>query len=286
MTLILAGITDDLGYLVADTLVTPELMVKGLEGPVNGDDHALKIHILNDGLTAVAFAGNLQTATASINAVVVELEAKPDLDIPAYLVGCLRDDPSKCDFIVLDITPGRRGLTLIEDGRARDVQRAFIGLVAERQEVEGLRLPYDPPKWQTIVDADGSARTEPLQLDAGEIEFCELSSAMERRVQTNKDDRDIGAIAGCVVRVAEARISRKLEYLQVSETSITPWEGRSGFSFLASNRGVRGMAVYYEGGKFGFVMKAGDSQSCRLERAQSKDEFVALAASKFGLNLE
>jgi hypothetical protein len=47
MTLVVGCATPDIGYLVADTLLSFEFDLKGRAGPVNGEFHALKIQILN-----------------------------------------------------------------------------------------------------------------------------------------------------------------------------------------------------------------------------------------------
>ena len=86
-------------------------------------------------------------------------------------------------------------------------------------------------------------------------------------------------------RVANARISGKLEYLQSHEASISPEEGRAGFSILASNTGARGIGIYYPRGKIGFLFIVGSSEDCRTERAETVKQFVEDANVKHGLNL-
>jgi hypothetical protein len=66
MTLVVGRVTSDIGFLVADTLLTFEYDPKGVDRLVNGESHALKIQIINPD-TAIAFAGN----------VVASLEAYP-----------------------------------------------------------------------------------------------------------------------------------------------------------------------------------------------------------------
>lgn len=95
----------------------------------------------------------------------------------------------------------------------------------------------------------------------------------------------MGAIAGNIIRIVDARISRKLEYLQTHEASVTGAEGAGGYSLLASNSGKRGIGIYYLAGRLGFVMIAGDTESCRKLDAESLDMFKQLAEDQFGLNL-
>jgi hypothetical protein len=116
---------------------------------------------------------------------------------------------------------------------------------------------------QSVQQPDGTFRTVPLVTSDGERDFAEISCALEeltgRRAQ-GRLQSSVGAICGCVVRVVNARISGKLEYLQSGESSIFPWEGRSGFTLLASNSDVRGIAIYYRSGKMGFLFIVGDSE--------------------------
>ena len=95
----------------------------------------------------------------------------------------------------------------------------------------------------------------------------------------------VGAIAGCVTRVVDARISGELEYLQSVKSSLTPWEGNSGFSLLASNSGTRGIGIYYRSGKVGFLFVVGDGEPCHKEYAETIEEFIEGARARHGLNL-
>jgi hypothetical protein len=97
---------------------------------------------------------------------------------------------------------------------------------------------------------------------------------------------DLGVISGNSVRVVDARISGELEYLQSGEASISPAEGRGGYSLLSSNSGQRGIAIYYVAGKFGYLFVVGDSEPCRKEDALTIQDFIKLAKDKYGLNLE
>ena len=97
--------------------------------------------------------------------------------------------------------------------------------------------------------------------------------------------QSIGAIAGCIVRVVDARISRELEYLQFGEAGISPEEGQIGFSVLASNSGARGIGIYYRVGKIGFLMMVGDRELCRVEKEPTIQSFIETAKTKYGLKL-
>jgi hypothetical protein len=100
-----------------------------------------------------------------------------------------------------------------------------------------------------------------------------------------RQSESVGAIAGCIIRVVDARISKELEYLQSGEASVSPAEGQSGFSVLAANGGKRGIGIYYRSGKIGFVMQVGDLDFCRVEREPTIQNFVETAMRKYGLDL-
>jgi hypothetical protein len=122
-----------------------------------------------------------------------------------------------------------------------------------------------------------------LVLKAGENEFSAISDAMEELVHQRRGS--VGAIAGCIIRVVDARISRKLEYLQAVEGSVSPWEGHSGFTLLASNSRVRGVGIYYPSGRLGFLFIVGDTEYVRKENAETVDEFIKIGNEKYGLEL-
>jgi len=94
----------------------------------------------------------------------------------------------------------------------------------------------------------------------------------------------VGAIGGCVIRIVDARITGQLEYLQEVESSLTPWEGRSGYTMLAANAEVRGIAIYYRKG-FGFIFISGDTEYYKRMNATTLREFVSEARTRHGLEL-
>ena len=128
----------------------------------------------------------------------------------------------------------------------------------------------------------------PLIVSRGEIEFSEISDAMEELCQqrsNGKHNKSVGAISGLITRVVDARISGELEYLQYHTAWLTPWEGNGGFSLVAANAGKRGIGMYFQSGKMGFLFIVGDSQYCRKEYAETLNEFVVLARAKYDLSL-
>jgi hypothetical protein len=67
MTLVIGHATKEIGFLIADTLLSSPVPLRGDEGQFNGVSHALKIHILS-GRLAVAFAGDPSLAYDVISA--------------------------------------------------------------------------------------------------------------------------------------------------------------------------------------------------------------------------
>jgi acetolactate synthase I/II/III large subunit len=185
---------------------------------------------------------------------------------------------------VLQLTGEGRKLAHITKESVLHCTRAYIGDPHEYKKLQNLRQPYISPKEQSVQQPDGSFLTMPLVESAGEIEFEEIAAAMESLTQ-RREGTSVGVIAGCVLRIADARQSGELEYLQLHEASLTPWEGHSGFSLFASNSDTRGIGIYYQAGKMGFVFIVGDSECCRKEYAQTAKDFVEMAKKKYDLNL-
>lgn len=292
MTLICGHASDDIGFLVGDTLLTNEFELKGHEGPVNGKFHALKIHILN-GRLAVAYAGDVDKSNKAIHALQAALAKDGVADIPKNLHELYREGIEKsggeatdCEFLVLQIEQdGKKKLSKVDGKGARQVERAYIGDAAEYKRMTELRRPYTPPKSRQVQQSDGTFVTEPLVASKGEIEFAEISDAIER-LPHQKMTGDLGVISGNSIRVVDAKISGEFEYLQSGEASISPAEGKGGYSVLSSNSGQRGVAIYYVAGRFGYLFVVGDSEPCRKESAQTIQDFIKLAKAKYGLNLE
>jgi hypothetical protein len=294
MTLIVAAATPDIGFFVSDTLVTTLLHIKGNPtGPVNGEFHALKVQIL-DPNTAVAFATSnaVDTALKLITQIQGELRTDPNLNVPDRLFEAYKQiiktsegqDTPDCEFLVLTLNSDRKKLAHISDGAIKYPVRAYIGDANEYKKLMELRQPYVPPQEQHVQQPDGTFKIAPLFVSAGEIEFQEISHAMEALVG-KRLNQSVGAIGGCIVRVVDARISKEIEYLQSGEVGVSLEEGQFGFSVLASNTGTRGIGIYYRSGKIGFIMKVGDPEYCRVEREPTIQSFIDTAKNKYGLEL-
>jgi len=84
MTLVVGWATPDIGFLVADTLLSFPFELKGHVGPVNGRFHTLKIQVLNPSV-AVAFAGDTAVSCRLIRALHTRITADPTIDPCAQL---------------------------------------------------------------------------------------------------------------------------------------------------------------------------------------------------------
>ena len=290
MTLVVGCGTPEIGFLVADTLLSAKFELKKHRGPVDGKFHALKIHVLN-GRVAIAYAGHVETALELINKIQFDLGNSPELDIGNRLfqsytniIAATGQNPPECEFLVLQIGPKGKELLLVSRHGVSSRERAYIGDSREYQRLMKLRTPYRPPVMQSVQQPDGSFLTEPLVASQGELEFAEISDAMEALTNQRKGD-SVGAISGCITRVVDARISGELEYLPSVEASISPWEDHSGFSMLVSNSGRRGIGIYYRTGKMGFLFIVGDSEPCRKEYDETLSGFIRQAGEKYGLTL-
>lgn len=291
MTLVVARVTQDIGFIVADTLLSSEYVLRGNTGPVNGMHHTLKVQILN-GATAVAFTGDPAQSTKLISDLNHQLERYPNTNAPEYLFhgyaralkGGAKGLEPDCEFLVLQIKPDGRKLAHITRDGIRDCERAYIGDSAAYKRLMELRRPYLPPATQHVQQSDGSFREEPLAVSEGETEFAEVSDALDALCH-ERTNESVGAISNGVTRVVDARISRELEYMQLGEVSVSLEEGSAGYSLLASNTGRRGIALYFRSGGMGFVFAVGDPEGCRKKYAETMDQFVMLAKDHFGLNL-
>jgi hypothetical protein len=293
MTLIVGYANEEIGFLVGETLLTPLVEVKGNPvGPVNGEFHGLKIQIVDDN-NAIAFASSnaADVALSLIAETTQELQTNPQLDVVAEMaeryaasIADAKGEPPDCEFLVLKIEGERKRLAHITEGVAKYVERAYIGDPAQYSKLLQLKKPYVSPTNRTAVHPDGTTTIEPVNDSKGLVEFMETGLALQGLVEQRRND-GVGAIAGNIIRVVDAKLSRKLEYLQTHEASITQAEGAAGYSLLASNSGRRGIGIYYVAGKLGFVMIAGDAETCRRLPAESLDNFKQLAKDQFGLDL-
>jgi hypothetical protein len=287
MTLIYGVATAEIGFLVGDTLVSFEReygnrKFMGQTGPVNGEAHVLKIHIL-DPDTAIGFTTNdVPRTLATINTVQQQLRADPNLDVCRQLFDHIA---TGTEFLVLRLSGGSKSLGHVTNAGIAYRERAYIGDPEAHSEVSKLRRPRSSPETRTILKADGSVAGI-VPVTAAEREFDEISDAMEEFTH-RRDSPTVGAIIGCVLRVVDARLSGKLEYMQAIEAGISPWEGITGYTLLPSNTGgVRGIGLYFRGGQFGFIFVAGDTALCHKEYAPTVADFIELAHSKYGLRLE
>lgn len=281
MTLIIGYADKDIGFLVGDTLLSYPIEKYNPREPFIEKYHGLKIQILTPDV-AVAFAGDVDTSLPILKRLHQDLNVDPQLNVPLRLVdlnhavikqrGLLQWN---CEFLVLLITPEKtKMLVLIKEGHIEYVQRAYIGDSAEYVNFRKLITPYDGPNIRSQFVTDG------------EKEFDQVSNAMEKLTHQRRSET-VGAICGCVTRVVDARISRKLEYMQCVEASVSPAEGHGGFSLLASNVGsVRGIGLYYRGWQAGLIFVASDMNSCHKEVAATIGDFIEVARNKYGLNLE
>jgi hypothetical protein len=291
MTLVVGRVDSDIGFLVADTLLTFDYDLRGIRRLINNESHALKIQILNPD-TAIAFAGDAAKALGLIRTLHAELKEDPTtrvserlFELSTQLHDYKRRTLADFEFLVLQLTQEGRKLAHVTSEAFRYCERAYIGDQAEYQRMLELRRPYCSPKTRHVQQPDGTFREEPLVESEGQIEFTELSVALEDLTRLRRRESTVGAISGCVTRVCDAWPSRKLEYLQSGEASTSPWEGKSGFTVLASNTDVRGIGIYYRSGQMGFLFIVGDCQYCRRIDAETLGIFIEMAKTTYELDL-
>ena len=290
MTLVIAHADGDIGFMIADTLLSSSTPLRGEQRPVSGASHTLKIHILS-GRMAIAFAGDPGLACSLVAEVKADIDTAPDLDISQrlYQLYQQRADAIRgarsADFLVLSLTTNGKTLNKVtlENGVERIV-RGYIGDPNGYRELMGLVGPYAGPAHQNVQQLDGSFRSESVEPTDGEQWFLRASDALEslchkRSVET------VGAISDAITRVVDARISGELEYMQAAYAGRSPEEGYTGYTLLAANTGTRAMAIYFYAGKLGFIFVPGDPAGCRRLSANSDARFIQAVRAQYGINL-
>jgi hypothetical protein len=280
MTLVVAHASEDICFMVADTLLSHEhFRLKGDIGPVNSEFHCLKIQILDEGL-AIAFAGNFDMAYQAVRQLKDTLTRNPDTDALRWLA-----DQNLCDASFLALTVGEeKKLFVISNGKIRQAINAYIGDAEEYDRYLNLRGPYRGPAMRRSI-VEGVVVEDAVT--PGEVEFDIVSDAMEAvsRDRVGRKQPSVGAISGCVTRVVDARLSGELEYLQSIEVSNFPWEPTGGFTLLAANTPERGVGVYFRAGGRGFIMPVCGESACIPSYASDLASFIEEAHNKFGMKL-
>lgn len=282
MSLVVGYAAPDIGFLVADTLISFPTEKYNPRKPDIEKFHALKIQILTPEI-AVAFAGEVEASLQIIRHLQRDLIASPNLPVSQRLFDLRQKSRADCEFLALILGAGGKRLSRVTCNGIDHARRAYIGDPVEYTNFRSLTKDYEGPEQLLVQNPAGTF--EALDVTPGEKEFDQVSIAMERLTH-RKTSETVGAICGCVTRVVDARIARKLEYLQAVEYGVTPEEGRTGYSLLASNHEVRGVGIYYYGWKAGVLFIVADSVPCRRENAETLKKFVRLAKGKYGLNLE
>ncbi|WP_226112446.1 hypothetical protein [Burkholderia vietnamiensis] len=290
MTLVIGYATREIGFLIADTLLSSPVALRGDEGQFNGATHTLKIHILS-GRLAIAFAGDPGLATELIAELKTETEAHEDLDVPRYLLERYRQravgipEIKRSDFLILrllDDGPTLDKVTL-DDG-IRNAERSYIGDAEGYRQLTALLGTYAGPKIRMVQQPDGSFVTEPFEPMEGERWFAVASDALESLCH-KKSVATVGAVTDAITRVVNARISGELEYLQSANVGRSLEEGLTGYTVLAANTGTRATAIYFYAGKVGFVFQPGDPAGCRRIASDSDIQFIDAARRQYGIEL-
>ncbi len=287
MTLIVAGVSDNVAWIVADTLLSYGGESEGRVGPINGKSHALKVHILNPD-TAIAYAGSVDDSIQVISALTSELKNNPEIDVSNWIYSAyqnnLIENKNETDFLLLQLTANGRKLSKITAEGIFPCAQAYIGDANAYSELMRLWVRYEPPAMQSVQQSDGSFVETPLVISESEINFHSFTDAMEKLVQGKKSPT-VGGICDIVIRVVDAKISQKFEYLQSVITSTSPAEKPAGHSVLASNSGTRGIGIYFRNGKFGYAFIAGDEIPCHKIDADTIHEFIIYCEDQHGLHL-
>ncbi|WP_454722083.1 MULTISPECIES: hypothetical protein [Cupriavidus] len=292
MTLVVGKVTSEIGFLVADTLLSPiheGVYLRGQAGDINGQHHVLKIHILN-GQTAIAFAGDPNPAVEIIAAVKEDIErgafgTASERLLQRY-IDKRRERPTiDCDFLVLRLQEGRPILEKISAATGlQSVCQAYIGDAGAHQGLWRRMAAYNCPVAKWLQRADGIMELLPFEPLNGEAEFARVSDALTALVQS-RTYPSVGAISDAITRVINARISGELEYLQEIYAGQSPEEDFTGFTLLAANTDPRAMAIYFYAGCVGFLLIPGDIEGGRRIAAATQRDFVDAVTKNYGIVL-
>ncbi len=292
MTLVVGQVTNDIGFLVADTLLSPAregVLLKGQEGQVNGERHVLKIHVLN-GQTAIAFAGDPAPALAVIAAVKEDLMAEALVSASQRLLQryseLRREQPAiDCDFLILRLEGGVPRLEkMTGDAGLQSVDRAYIGDAGAYQRLCRRMAAYNRPVAKWLQRVDGTMEVLPFEPLDGEAEFSRIGDALASLAQSRMHS-SVGAVSDAITRVVNARISGELEYLQEIYAGRTLEEGFAGYTLLAANTDPRAMAIYFYAGAVGFLLIPGDPEGAVRIAAATQREFVDAVLVNYGIAL-
>lgn len=289
MTLVIGHATKEIGFLIADTLLSSPVRLRGDEGPFNGFSHTLKIHILS-GRLAVAFAGDPSLACDLIAELKIEADANQNLDVPQRLFQKYRQrateipEAKRSDFLILRLLNGGPMLDRVTLEGIRNAQRAYIGDAEGYRQLTGLLGTYAGPKIRMVQQTDGSFITEPFEPLDGEQWFAIATDALEALCH-KKSVETVGAVTDAITRVVNARISGELEYLQAVYVGRSIEEGLTGYTLLAANAGIRATAIYFYAGKVGFVFRPADPAGCQRLAADSDAQFIDAVRQQYGIEL-
>lgn len=280
MSLILAEVSSEFGWFVGDTLLSG--LPYDNPNTINGDSHALKIHILNEKV-CIALAGKYDLGLCAIHQIVLDLEKHPQPSL--YLINkfcsdyqelCFKKkyDLEACEFLVMIILPSENILAKVVKGTASMCQKAYIGDSVFYRKLQGKRKPYIPPAYRSVQQPDGSFVEEPFMCPDIEKNFVEITDAMEA-ISRRAIESTVGVIGNNVVRVGINR-QNVFEYFQFVERGVSIEEGEFGNTLLSSTSPKHGVGIYYFKG-YGYLFIAGDYEGCRKITAASLDGFIAIA---------
>jgi hypothetical protein len=290
MTLIVAEVTDDDAFVVADTLITYDYQPRdAVSESVYGNCHALKVHILHPAI-CVAISGEfdigLRTVEAFKNSGLSLAQENPSR-LADMLLNCYQNagaDVVVCDFLLLVARPDGNHLFKLADGKIFQCQRAYIGDADGYRSLQDLRKPYEAPVRSLTLLANGLLINEPNIQFGLEQSFQEQASAMEALAASRKFEA-IGVIGDNVIRVRISKISDGFEYLQQYLSGSSIEDGWIGAYLLAQNCEPYAVGIYYLGGQFGFVMSPGKYVFCQKIRSATLDGFVQAVVKQFGYRL-
>lgn len=239
MTLVVGMANAEIAFLVGDTLLTPLLDIKGNPaGAVNGEFHGLKIQILNDRVAIAFSSSNAAVVALGIIADVWRtLQSNSQADVCGQVLehyqqalrSCGKEKPD-CEFLVLQLAANGNRLAHITANEIRPCERSYIGDQAQYKRMNDLRRPYQSPTEMHVQQTDGTFKVEKMTDSKGQLEFMEVSLALETLVQ--RRNKAVGGIGGNIIRSAMRGLPETWSICKSAWLRSTPRKGNPASLFF------------------------------------------------------
>ncbi|MBP9726690.1 MAG: hypothetical protein KBD83_04420 [Gammaproteobacteria bacterium] len=291
MSLIIAEVSENDGFYVADTLISHQFEDPRIgPGPFNGKFHALKVHILNENL-CIALAGDYSLGIKIVSSFATYLNENKQRTgkeliqsiFTLYQEECLKQkkEINVCEFLVMCNIDDHNILAKISENGVEYFETTYIGNCDAYRRLQSLRQLYVAPSQSHNQQPDGTFKWEPLTISDLEKNFFEITEGMEKISEQNGSM----GVASLSLGATRVRINKagKFEYLQTGMRGTSPWENSIGISQLTSMFPKYGVGMFFQGAKIGYVFISGDIEYCRKIEVGNIKDFIKFAYDNYQL---